>query len=134
MQQIGIAPTAAGESLNAIVPAIQEGVEECQRIQIDLRPPMLDDLGLLPTLSWFCRRYQTIYSEIRIEQEIDIREKDVPDALKIVIYRVTQEAMNNTAKHSKADRARLSLRKSGDKLGLVLQDNGLGFDQEKAHP
>jgi len=48
-----------------------------------------------------------------------------------VIYRVIQEAMNNIAKHSKADFVRLSLRRLEDKLKLVLQDNGRGFDQEK---
>ena len=100
---------------------------------MDLRPSMLDDIGILATLSWFCRRYQTDYSGIRIEQEIDIQEDEIPNALKIVIYRVTQEGMNNIAKHSKADRACLSLRKLDDKLELILQDNGRGFDQEKAH-
>jgi signal transduction histidine kinase len=92
---------------------------------------MLDDLGLLPTLSWFCRRFQTIYSGIRIEQEIDIKEADVPPPLKIVAFRVTQEAMNNSAKHSKANIVRLSLRKINGRMELVLEDNGRGFDLEK---
>jgi signal transduction histidine kinase len=100
---------------------------------MDLRPSMLDDIGILATLSWFCRRYQTIYPGIRIEQEMDIQQGEVPKPLKIVIYRVIQEAMNNIAKHSKADFVCLSLRKRDDKLELVLQDNGRGFDQEKAH-
>ena len=51
--------------------------------------------------------------------------------MKIVIYRVTQEAMNNIAKHSKADVVRLSVRKLADRMELVLQDNGQGFDPEK---
>jgi PAS domain S-box-containing protein len=119
------------ESLKTILPVIQEGVEECRRIQMDLRPSMLDDLGLLPTLSWFCRRFQTIYSGIRIEQEIDIKEGDVPPPLKIVAFRVTQEAMNNSAKHSKANILRLSLRKISGRIQLVLEDNGRGFDLEK---
>ena len=133
LRRIGQTPSAATECLNTIIPMIQEGVDECQRIQMDLRPPMLDDLGLLPTLSWFFRRFQAIYSEIQIEQEIDIEEGEIPKALKIVIYRVTQEGMNNIAKHSKANRARLSLQKLDDKVQLLLQDNGRGFDQEKAH-
>jgi PAS domain S-box-containing protein len=124
---------AAAEPLRTIIPVVQEGIDECRRIQMDLRPSMLDDLGLLPTLSWFCRRFETIYSRIRIEQEIDIQEDEIPNALKIVIYRVTQEGMNNIAKHSKADFVCLSFRKLDDKLELILQDNGRGFDQEKAH-
>jgi signal transduction histidine kinase len=131
LQQIGKTPNAATKSLKTIIPVIQEGVEECRRIQMDLRPSMLDDLGLLPTLSWFCRRFQTIYSEIRIEQEIDIEEGEVPPPLKIVAFRVTQEAMNNIAKHSKADLVLLRLRKMDGGMELVLEDNGRGFDLEK---
>ena len=63
-----------------------------------------------------------------VEQEIEIEEGDVPDALKIVVYRVLQEALNNIAKHSEANLVRLSLKKSGDALGLRVEDNGLGFN------
>lgn len=92
---------------------------------------MLDDLGLLPTLSWFCRRFQTIYSGIRVDQEVTIEESEVPVSLKIVIYRVTQEAMNNSAKHSKANRLRLCLLKMDGRINLMVEDNGQGFDLEK---
>jgi signal transduction histidine kinase len=92
---------------------------------------MLDDLGLLPTLSWFFRKYQTIYSGIRFEQEIDIQEDEIPHVLKIIIYRVTQEGINNSAKHSRADLVHLSLRKLEGRLELVLKDNGQGFDLKK---
>ena len=99
---------------------------------MDLRPSMLDDLGLLPTLSWFCRRFQTIYTEIRIEEEIAIKEEDVPPPLKTIAFRVTQEAMSNIAKHSHANLVRLSLQKLGDRMELIVQDNGQGFSLEKA--
>jgi len=68
---------------------------------------------------------------IRVDQEVTIEESEVPDSLKIVIYRVTQEAMNNVAKHSKADLVRLCLRKIDVRMGLVVEDNGEGFDLEK---
>jgi signal transduction histidine kinase len=119
------------DTLNTIMPMVQESIDECRRIQMDLRPSILDDLGLLPTLSWFFRRFGTIYSGIRVEQEIGIEEIEIPGPLKTVIYRVIQEAMNNIAKHSNADSVSLSLRRLDEKLVLVLQDNGRGFDQEK---
>jgi signal transduction histidine kinase len=119
------------ESLETIIPVIQEGVEECRRIQQDLRPSILDDLGLLPTLSWFCRRFETIYSHIRVERTIQIEEGEIPSALKIVMYRVVQEAMNNIAKHSKANLIRLSLRKMDRKMEVAIQDNGQGFNLKK---
>jgi PAS domain S-box-containing protein len=131
LQQIEKTAKAPAQSLSTIVPVIQDAVEECRRIQMDLRPSILDDLGLLPTLSWFCRRFQTIYSGIRIEQEINIEESDVPPPVKIVAFRITQEALNNIAKHSQADVVRLSLRKIDARLELVLEDNGQGFNLEK---
>ena len=129
--QIGGTPRAAAESLSTVIPMIHEGVEECRRIQMDLRPAMLDDLGLLPTLSWFFRKFQAIYSQIQIAQEIEVEDKDIPPSLKIVIFRVTQEAMNNIAKYSKADLARLSLRKLDNRMELAIQDNGQGFNPGK---
>jgi signal transduction histidine kinase len=131
-----IGKTASGSAeylntINTIIPLIQECVEECRRIQMDIRPSILDDLGLLPAISWFCRRYQTIYSGIKVELEQTLEERDIPDFLKIVIFRVTQEGMNNVAKHSKADLVHLSLRKMGGRIELVLEDNGQGFDPGK---
>ena len=132
VQQVGEKdPATLTESLKIIIPVIQESIDECRRLQMDLRPSMLDDLGLLPALSWFCRRFQTIYSEMRVEQENGIEEAEIPNALKIVIYRVVQEGMNNMAKHSKADRVRLSLQKGNGRIELMLQDNGRGFDPER---
>jgi signal transduction histidine kinase len=129
--QIGETANARIESLDTVIPLVQECIEECRRIQQDLRPSILDDLGLLATLSWSCRRFETIYSHIRTEQTILIEEGEIPSASKIVIYRVSQEAMNNIAKHSKADLVRLSLRKMDRKMEFMIQDNGRGFNLEK---
>ena len=131
-QQIGNTADVTSDDLNTILPLVQECIDECRRIQMDLRPSLLDDLGLLPTLSWFCRRFQTIYTEIRIEQEIAIKEEDVPPPLKTIAFRVTQEAMSNIAKHSHSNLVRLSLQKLDDRMELIVQDSGQGFNLEKA--
>ena len=131
LQQLGKTTTVTEESLSTVIPVIQEGIEECRRMQQDLRPSMLDDLGLLATLSWFCRRYQTIYTGIKVELEQTLEEGDIPNSLKIVIFRVTQEGMNNIAKHSKANLVHLLLRKMDGRIELVLEDNGQGFDLKK---
>ena len=55
-------------------------------------------------------------------------EKDIPEVLKVVIFRVLQEALNNFAKHGRGNLVELSLLKSGDALHLRIQDNGQGFD------
>ncbi|MGZ6207605.1 MAG: PAS domain S-box protein [Syntrophales bacterium] len=131
LEQLGKDSNVTEKSLRNVITVIQEGIEECRRMQHDLRPSMLDDLGLLPTLSWFCRRYQTIYTGIKVDLEQTLEEGDIPDSLKVVIFRVTQEGMNNIAKHSKADLVHLSLRKMDGRIQLILEDNGQGFDLAK---
>ena len=121
-------PSPGPSSLEPIIRMLQEAVEDVRRIQRNLRPSVLDDLGILATMSWFCREFQTTYEWISVERQIDIQEKDVPDSLKIVIFRILQEALNNIAKHSKATLVRLSLRKVSGNIEFMVQDNGQGFD------
>ena len=121
------APEISG-LLEPIIPIVQESIEECRRIQQALRPPMIDNLGLLATLSWFTRTFQSVYSHIRIEKEIGLKEKDLPINLRMVIFRIIQEAMNNLAKHSQADWVGLILQKSKGRIELFVRDNGKGFN------
>ena len=109
----------------------QKTIEEVRRIVKDLRPSILDDLGILATIAWFCREFQNVYSCIRIEKELAIKENDIPLPLKTVIYRVLQEALNNVAKHSRANTVDLSMKKTPSGIKLVVKDNGKGFDLEK---
>jgi signal transduction histidine kinase len=99
---------------------------------MSLRPSILDDLGILATINWSCRQFESTYSDIRIRKEIEIEEGEVPESLKIVIYRILQEALNNIAKHSKAFAVLLILRKAGRAIELVIRDSGEGFDLSEA--
>ena len=121
-------PSAGASSLEPIIRMLREAVEDVRRIQRNLRPSVLDDLGILATISWFCREFVDTYEWIRVERHMDIQEGDLPESLKIVIFRILQEALNNTAKHSKASLVRLSLRKVSGNIEFMLQDNGQGFD------
>jgi chemotaxis family two-component system sensor kinase Cph1 len=116
--------------LEALITLVRETIEKARRIQADLRPPLLDDLGILATLSWFCRRFKSIYPGIEVDQTLTLREEEVPDHLKIAIFRITQEAMNNIGKHAKADLVYLVLRKVNNTIEFSIKDNGEGLDQE----
>jgi len=120
------------KSLEAVIPLTQKTIEEVRRIVKDLRPAILDDLGILATITWFCREFQKVYVGIKIEREVDIVENDVPSTLKTVIYRILQEALNNIANHSQADLVHLSLKKIHDRVELTVADNGTGFDLAEA--
>jgi PAS domain S-box-containing protein len=118
-------------SLETVIPLIQKTIEEVRRIVKDLRPSILDDLGILATITWFCREFQNVYAGIRIERDIDIQENDIPTPLRTVIYRILQEALNNVVKHSRANSVALGLRKTHNRIELKVQDNGTGFDLQK---
>lgn len=124
-------PAAPGmpqvSALRAAVPVIQASVEEVRRISMALRPSTLDDLGLIATLAWISREFQSTYPHIQVDQAIDVDEAEVPDPIKTTIFRIVQEAMNNAAKHSQASRITLALRVVFGALQLVVADNGVGF-------
>jgi len=125
LKQLGKEITAP---LEDILPIIQVGIEETRRIQMNLRPALLDDLGILATISWFCREFQKANPAIRIETKIHIQENDVANPVKTLIYRVMQEAFNNISKHSKANLVNLTLQKEENKILFIIQDHGQGFD------
>jgi len=117
--------------LKEIFPIIHVGMEETRRIQMNLRPPLLDDLGILATISWVCREFQKAHPEINFETKIGVKEQEVPSEVKTVIYRLTQEALNNIAKHSKADFVNISLGEKQGRIDFTIHDNGQGFDLGK---
>jgi len=130
--EMGEMPYSGKASLEQIIVTVQDTIEESRRISTNLRPSLLDDLGLLPTIRWFCREFQSLYSDIRIESQIDIQENQIPEPLKIVIFRILQEALNNIAKHSGANLVHLSLGYASEGIVLNIDDNGNGFDVEGA--
>jgi signal transduction histidine kinase len=126
------------DSLQRIIPLVQNAMEEARKIYTGLRPSSLDDLGIIATISWFCREYQKTYTNIWIESQIDIEEEDIPEPLKIVIFRIVQESLNNIARHSEADWVDLSFVRSDGLIQLTIEDDGIGFDlhspaQEAVH-
>ncbi|MGO9571664.1 MAG: PAS domain-containing sensor histidine kinase [Desulfomonilaceae bacterium] len=113
--------------LKMLLPMAQNTVEEVQRIAVDLRPFIIDDLGLVATLRWFLRQFQNMYSDIRLDNRIGLEEQEIPESLKIVIFRIAQEALNNVARHSRAKRVHVALRKRKDRIELLIRDNGVGI-------
>lgn len=124
----------SAQTLKNLISLAQQAIEEVRRISKNLWPSMLDDLGLLPTVSWFCREFGEMHPGMRIEKEVAVLEGGVPGELKIVIYRILQEAMNNAARHSHASEITVSLQETEGMLEFVIRDNGVGFDVERMQP
>lgn len=121
-------------SLEEAVSLTQDTMEEVRRIMSDLRPAILDDLGIIAALSWFCRKFKGLHPGINVTRQIDIREDEIPEPLKIVIFRFVQESFNNVVKYSQADAVTLSLARKAGAIHLAVHDNGSGFDPMSITP
>ncbi|MGA2225926.1 MAG: PAS domain-containing protein [Syntrophobacteraceae bacterium] len=106
----------------------KKAIEETRRIHSGMRPPVLDDFGLLAAINWYCREFQQSYPQIHIEAEVGLEENEMPEPLKIVIFRILQESLNNIAKYSQAEFVNLTILKDGGTIELAIEDNGIGFD------
>jgi signal transduction histidine kinase len=114
--------------LQKVVGMVEEAFKETKRMQKQLRPPVLDDFGVVVAVQSLCRDFQSWYPTIQVKPVLEIEEEDVPEELKITIYRVLQEGLNNIAKHSCTQRAIVSLSRPSDLIHLVIEDKGKGFD------
>ena len=117
--------------INSVLNNITTALSELRRISVDLRPSILDDLGLVMTLRWFANEFSNIYTELNVDLYIDISESDVSDENKNIIYRIVQESMNNIAKHANAKNIFIHLTKSDSGILLRVTDDGCGFDIKK---
>jgi len=89
---------------------------------------MLDELGALAKLRWFCREFENTYTGINVKQSMNVNDSDITEDKKVVIFRIVQEAMNNVAKHGNATNIILELNKSASGINMSITDNGCGFD------
>ncbi|RPJ36971.1 MAG: GAF domain-containing protein [Deltaproteobacteria bacterium] len=115
-----------------VVDILASAMKEARRIMNNLHPSILDELGLIAAINWLSREYEKSYPPIRVQQKIVVSEQDIAYGVRVVIYRVIQEALNNFARHGRGDRVDLSLTKSNNTFMLLIRDNGQGFDVEKA--
>jgi len=112
-----------------------QGLESTRGVIMGLRPPVLDDLGLVPAL----RRHIEDLSRrggIEVQLESDGLERRPPRDVEIVVFRILQEALNNVIRHSRAKHAIVRLRDTGGEIRAEVSDDGIGFDatEARAHP
>lgn len=113
---------AAPECVESIIPVLQEAIQEVRTIATDLRPPSLDDLGLLPTINWLCREFEQQHPRIHVERQISLQERDIPPPLKIVLYRIIVSVLDDMAQHTNTGRIHLALWLDDANLILLIDD------------
>ena len=118
--------------LNAIIPNIQLAIEQVRNMYTQLMPTVLDDLGIVATLCWFCREFQKDHPNILVESQFKVREEEIAADLRLVIFRIVQNAFESVTAHSKAGRTRVSLVEEDGYVKLDIGDNGAAFDVSHA--
>lgn len=119
----GAHPGGTGpQSANSIVALLQAAIEEIRVMASALRPLSLDELGLVPTITWFCREFHRLHPEIEVEQRVSIDESKIAAPLKVVIFRILESALGAIARDAGSDRIGLTLSNSGVAVQLIIDE------------
>jgi signal transduction histidine kinase len=117
--------------LQGMLELLDLAVGATRRIAADLRPPVLDDLGLVPAVEWLAHNFEERHG-IACALEVDAA-LEVLDPHATGLFRILQESLVNVAKHARATQVRVRLLREGDEVVLTVQDDGVGFLPAQAH-
>lgn len=107
-----------------------ELIEEIRKISWDLRPSVLDDLGLIPAIRSYLTRYSEHYGiDVGFDCALTCR---IPENKEIAIYRIIQESLTNTRKYAGAEIATVTIREMDHRVRVMIEDKGKGFDIESS--
>ncbi len=120
-------PHSATQNLRRLESLVSQSLTELQRLIADLRPSHLDDLGLSAALRWYAGEVDKRVS-LQVQVEITGDEQPLPASLKIALFRVTQEALNNVVKHAHARKVAVHLNYGLEEVLVSVKDDGIGFD------
>jgi len=119
--------------LNDSLTLVEQTGERIRNVLAELRPPMLDDRGLVDTLDWYARRFGKRTGLTVIMQGKPLTPRLGP-TIENTLFRITQEALTNVAKHAQATKVRVSVEESGQTVRLMIADDGIGFEMANATP
>jgi len=122
-----LAPDTVGQHITEALTVLNQLTERVHDLSLDLRPMMLDDLGLTSALLWLFDRF-TSQTGVRVNFESVGLEERLPPEVETTTYRLVQEALTNVARYAEAEEAHIRLRTDGTQLRLQIQDAGKGFD------
>lgn len=109
------------------VTSLQDAMDELRTIAMNLRPAVLDDLGAVSAVSWFCREFAENYPTLVLREQVTVADADVPERLSTAVFRSLQEMLNNVAKHARAREVVVSLSRAPGQLILEVEDDGVGI-------
>jgi two-component system, NarL family, sensor histidine kinase UhpB len=128
LQLNAIAETAPGHraELEEAREAVRRALDEVRRISSELRPEMLEDLGLVSALTELSTTFARV-SGVRVERRFDQSLPPLNPETELAVYRIAQESLTNVSRHAKASRVTITLEKGRNSVVLRVVDDGLGF-------
>ena len=122
----------AGGLIADIKSVVSQTLETIHQLAVELRPSVLDDLGLVPALEHYVKTCpQRCGFEVDFAA-IGMGNKRLPREIETTLYRIVQESLTNAARHSQADRVSLLLEQRGSSVVVIVEDNGIGFNVREA--
>ncbi len=118
------------ETVQRIKTLAERTLQEVRNIALLLRPSMLDDLGLVAAVEWYAREMSR-RGEIEVEVRSENVAEELADELKLCVYRVVQEALNNALRHARAKSVVVELAQTAGAIRVKITDNGSGFDAKR---
>ncbi|HXG09443.1 MAG TPA: ATP-binding protein [Gemmataceae bacterium] len=117
----------SADRLDESITLVERTLQDVRDLSLDLRPSLLDDLGLVPALEWYLdRQAQRAGLDVRLDAEP--LAGPVPPEVETACFRIVQEAVTNVLRHARARHVWVELRPSGEELRLAVRDDGIGFD------
>lgn len=113
--------------LEDVINQVNRTLHEVRRFSQDLRPSVLDDLGLIPALEWLVPELGKHF-KISIKLKVCGKPQRFSPETELVLFRIAQEAMRNTGKHAKASKAWVTISFSDEGTTIIIKDNGQGFE------
>jgi signal transduction histidine kinase len=120
--------SARAGRIEAMLEMVDETVATVRRIATELRPLMLDDLGLNAAIEWLADSWSRRMG-VAVKLHLHAADPALDDAVSIALYRMVQEALTNIARHAQATQVCIEMQQTGGELQLSVMDNGIGFDE-----
>jgi two-component system sensor histidine kinase UhpB len=109
---------------------VEQTTERIRNLMTDLKPPVLDDYGLVTALRWYAAQFSSRAS-IRIDIKGEEPDPRLSPRVENALFRISQEALTNVAKHAQATRVTVIVEVEKKKVSLVITDNGIGFKYKR---
>jgi signal transduction histidine kinase len=124
-------PADSAQRLTESIDIVNRTLQQVRNLSLDLRPSLLDDLGVVAALEWYIERHAQ-RTGIAAHFEADSPDLRLEPTLETVCFRVVQEALTNVARYAHARTVQVELRQRGADIHLVVRDDGVGFDSQTA--